>query len=91
MLTFKASQIISITPVENKPYDFKDDAGQQRSGTTISSTITAVNAAGLVALIKVKGKTEDQVKQKIAKYKIGAAAEIEIVPSLKGGVAQLVA
>jgi len=93
MLYLKAAQIVSITPVETKAYDFVDDDGDRRAGTTIQSLITAMTADGRVAIISVRAKSEAEVKAKVAAMKLtnGQPAEIRVEANAKmlGGVMQL--
>ena len=86
MLTFKAMQIVQVGPVAAKAYSFTDEHGTPRSGTTISSTVTAVSPNGAVAVIRVKGKTAEEVEKKIARLVPGKPAEIEIRAEQKNGV-----
>ena len=78
MLVYKAAQVVNASKIENKPYAFKDDAGKDRSGTSIYSDMTVLGSAGGVAVIRLKGKTEDEVKAKVATYTVGKPADIQI-------------
>jgi len=78
MLVYKAAQVIAAQQLTNKPYSFKDDKGAQREGNSIYSDVTVISLTGSVAVIRMKGKTEDEVKHKVAKLTVGKPAEIEI-------------
>lgn len=78
MLVFKAGQVIIAQNLVNKPYSFKDDKGAVREGTSIYSDVTVISTNGSVAVIRMKGKTDDEVRAKVAKLTPGKPAEIEI-------------
>lgn len=80
MLVFKASQVIAATAITTKPWAFKDERGADKAGTSIYSDVTVLSSNGSVAVIRIKGKTEDEVKQKVARLAVGKSAEIEIRP-----------
>jgi hypothetical protein len=80
MLVFKAQQVIAATAVANKPYSFEDERGKTKSGNSIYSDVTVLSSNGSVAVIRIKGKTEEEVKSKVAKLAVGKAAEVEIRP-----------
>lgn len=78
MLLYKAQSVINAQPIITKPYSFKDDKGAQRDGSSIYSDVTVISISGAVAVIRMKGKSEDEVKQKVSRLTIGKPAEIEI-------------
>lgn len=78
MLVFKAQQVIAASAVTNKPYEFSDEKGQKKSGTSIYSDVTVLGTDGSVAVIRLKAKTEDEVKQRVGKLAVGKSAEIPI-------------
>ncbi|MBI2517108.1 MAG: hypothetical protein HYV95_09350 [Opitutae bacterium] len=78
MLVYKAQQVIAASAVNNKPYEFSDDKGVKKSGTSIYSDVTVLGSDGSVAVIRLKGKSEDEVKAKVGKLAVGKAAEIQI-------------
>lgn len=92
MLVFKASQIVSITPVESRDYDMTAKGGPK--GVSHSATITAIGASGRVAVIKVKGKSPAEASAKLAALKLvqGKPAEFEVISAdSNGGVDQMTA
>lgn len=78
MLVYKAQQVISCSAIVSNPYEFKDEKNQVKKGTSIFSDCTCIGMDGHVAVIRLKGKTEDEVKKKIAMLSPGKAAEIPI-------------
>lgn len=78
MLVYKAQQVIAASAVTNKPYEFTDEKGAKKSGTSIYSDVTVLGSDGSVAVIRLKAKTEDEVKQRVGKLAVGKAAEIPI-------------
>jgi len=80
MLVYKAQQVVSCSAIVSNDYDFKDEKGEQRKGTSIFSDCTCIGVDGKVAVIRLKGKTEDDVKKKIASLTAGKPAEIPIKP-----------
>ena len=93
MLVYKAQQVISAQPIVNRPWEMKGENGNPaRSGISIYSDVTVIGGDGSVAVIRFKGRTEDEVKEKIAKLTPGKPAEIRIRPDEQTrGVAQLTA
>lgn len=92
MLVYKAAQVVSASPIEKRDYSFKGNSGDTIAGTSIASRVTVIGQDGQVAVIKVKGKTEDDVKAKLAKLTPGKPAEIVIRPdNQESGVAVLTA
>jgi hypothetical protein len=89
MLVYKASQVVAAQAIQSKAYSFKDERGAQRDGTSIYSDVTVLSIDGSVAVIRLKGKSEDEVKAKVSKLTIGKPAEIPIraiEDSARGGV-----
>lgn len=89
MLVYKAIQVVAAQPIVSKDWEMTGEDGKPFSGTSIYSDVTVLGAAGAVAVIRVKGKTEDEVKVKVAKLTPGKPAEIEIKgmeKSARGGV-----
>lgn len=83
MLCYKATQVLACTKEEPKPWTFEG-----KTGTVFAAKLACLGAAGGVAEIKLKAKTEAELVAKIAKYSIGKAADVpvlEIVPIFKQG------
>lgn len=81
MLVYKIQQVVAAQPIVNKPWDMPAKGDQPaRSGVSIYSDVTVIGQDGAVAVIRVKGKTEDVVKQKLATLTPGKPAEIRILP-----------
>lgn len=83
MLVFKAQSVIAATQEEPKEWSMNG-----RSGTTHSARLAVVGPKANVAEIRLKAKTADELKAKVAKYTIGKPAEIEIheiVPVFRSG------
>jgi hypothetical protein len=95
MLVFKAQQIVSITAVESNPYDFSDDSGKQVKGVSHAASVTAIGTKGVLAVIKVKGKTPEEAALKLKEMALqqGKPAEIpfRVMGKTVGAVVQLVA
>lgn len=91
MLVFKAKTVLSIQPVESKPYDFQGEDGRHVSGTSIKGTVTAMGTDNRVAVITVKGKTIEEAQRKLAdlKLEVGKPAEIRIERATGGQIPQL--
>ena len=89
MLTYKAQTVVQVTAVSSKPYSFPDESGKIRTGTSIFSTATVIGVNGQVAVIKIKGKSEEEVRAKLTKIIPGKPAEIEIRGDQKNGVLML--
>lgn len=78
MLVYKAAQVVAAQPVISKDWEMNGEDGKPRKGTSIYSDVTVLGATGAVAVIRFKGKTEDDVKARVGKLTIGKPAEIEI-------------
>lgn len=79
MICYKASQVVSQKKPEVYEYDFKDNDGKQVKGSVWTGVLTCIGAAGGVAEIKIKAKTEEEAKAKLAKYPTGKPADIPLV------------
>lgn len=55
-----------------------EKTGKERTGKSNYCDITVLGQKGTVAVVRLKGKDEDEVKGKVAKLAIGKPAEIEI-------------
>jgi hypothetical protein len=81
MLVYKAQQVISAQAIVSRDWEMPGKPGESnRKGTSIYSDLTVIGQDGSVAVIRVKGKSEDEVKAKIAKLTPGKPAEIIIRP-----------
>lgn len=80
MLVFKAAQVVASQAYQEKDWEMPDDQnpGKMRSGTSRFCDVTCISTNGSVAAIRIKGKTVDEVKAKVAKLTVGKPAEIEI-------------
>lgn len=79
MLVYKAQQVITASAVVSKAYAFTDEkTKEEKSGTSIYSDVTVLGTDGSVAVIRIKAKTEAEVKERVAKLTPGRAAEIAI-------------
>lgn len=78
MLVYKAVQVVAAQPIVTKDWEMNGDDGKPRKGTSIYSDVTVLGNAGAVAVIRMKGKNEDEVKAKVARLTIGKPAEIEV-------------
>lgn len=79
MLVYKAAQVVASQPYHERPYKFKNDAGEMVEGVSKYSDVTVLGTGGAVAVIRFKGKTPEEVTAKVAKLTIGKAAEIPIL------------
>jgi len=89
MQVFKAKNVLNISAVESKPYDFTDDKGKNMKGTSICAVVTAEGVGGQLAVIKVKGKTVDEAQKKLESLKLVVGKPAEIPLRSPGAVAQL--
>lgn len=78
MLVYKAAQVVAAQPIVTKDWEMNGDDGKPRKGTSIYSDVTVLGAAGAVAVVRFKGKSEEDVKAKVGKLTVGKPAEIEI-------------
>lgn len=87
-LVYRAQQVIAASAVVSKPYEFEDEKKQKKSGVSIYSDVTVLGTDGSVAVCRIKGKTEDEVKTRVGKLAVGKSAEIPIrgVESVNRGV-----
>ena len=82
MYVYKAQQVIAhALPVVNKPWEMPDERnpGKVRTGVSNYQDVTVLSVNGSVAVIRLKGKTEEEFKAKVAKLPIGKPAEIVFV------------
>lgn len=81
MLVYKAQQVVSAQAIVERDWTMPGEKGQaDRSGTSIYSDVTVIGEDGAVAVIRMKGKTHDEVKQKVASLTPGKPAQIRIRP-----------
>lgn len=92
-LVYKSKLIVSIQSIVTSPYDFTDEkTKEQHKGVSIYSDVTALSADGSsVAVIRMKGKSEDEVRVKLHGLAVGKAADIAVrgVASVSRGVLTL--
>jgi hypothetical protein len=86
MLVYKAAQVVAAQPYEEKGWEMPDDQnpGKMRSGISRFCDVTVISTNGSVASVRMKGKTADEVKAKVAKLTIGKPAEI-VITAMKTG------
>jgi len=75
---YKAAQVIASQPFVSKPYEFTDEKGAVKRGESKYSDVTVLSGTGAVAVIRFKGKTQEEVVAKVGKLTMGKPAEIEI-------------
>jgi hypothetical protein len=82
-IVVKAQQVVACVMEEPKPWEMGGKAG-----VVHSARLACVDSAGEVASIKLKAKSEAELKQKMAAYTIGKPADIrvkEIIPVFRSG------
>lgn len=98
MLIYKASQIVAIQPITEKPYSIPARNGSPAtSGTSVFTEVTCTSSNGTVAVIRLKAaqhpdmaKRHEEIKNKVARLTIGKPAEIEIKSMEEGARGVLV-
>jgi len=83
MLVYKAQLVVSATMEEPK-----DWAMNGRTGTTHAARLAVVGQKSDTANIRLKAKSAEELKSKVAKYTVGKPAEIEIneiIPVFRSG------
>jgi hypothetical protein len=80
MLVYKAAQVIASGTYVSKPWEMPDEQniGQTRRGISNYVDVTCLGQDGGVAVVRLKGKDEAEVKAKVAKLTIGKPAEIPV-------------
>lgn len=88
MLVFKAQQVVASGSFVSRPWEMEDDKGKERSGVSNYVEVTCLGLDGKVAVIRLTGKDEAEVKTKVAKLTIGKPAEITVtdIKARTGGV-----